>query len=70
MFKLRSYSKAELAMLYAPQSTHSTAVKNLYRWINYCKPLKQELKSLQYNPRRHVFLRHEVEAIIRHLGEP
>jgi hypothetical protein len=70
MFALRSYSKAELAMLYAPHSTPSTAVKNLYRWINQCEPLKQELQKLHYNHQRRTFLRQEVEAIIRHLGEP
>lgn len=70
MFTLRTYNKTELALLYAPQSTPSTATKNLRRWISHCTPLQQELASLRYNPRRHTFLKPEVEAIIRHLGEP
>jgi hypothetical protein len=32
--------------------------------------LIEELKSLNYNPHRHSYLKREVEAIVRHLGEP
>jgi len=32
--------------------------------------LVDELKSMNYNPRRHTFLKPEVEAIVRHLGTP
>ena len=70
MFTPRTYPKSELALLYAPQSTAETAIKNLYRWIRYCKPLCRELEELHYNPRRRSFMKREVEAIVRHLGEP
>ena len=70
IFTLRAYSKCELAMLYAPQSTPETAIKNLYRWIQRCEPLKVELKNLHYNPRRLSFMKREVAAIVKHLGEP
>ncbi len=70
MFIARNYSKTELAMLYAPKSTADTARKNLYRWIQYCKPLCKELDTLHYNPNRKTFMKREVEAIVRHLGEP
>ena len=70
IFTLRAYSKCELAMLYAPQSTPETAMKNLYRWIQYCEPLQVELKNLRYNPKRHSFMKREVAAIVKHLGEP
>ncbi len=70
MFTLRTYPKSELALLYAPQSTPETAVKNLYRWIRICKPLCKELERMDYNPRRRSFMKREVEAIVRHLGEP
>ena len=70
MFKIRSYGKAELALLYQPLSTPESAMKTLYRWINRCPMLVDELKSMNYNPRRHTFLKPEVEAIVRHLGEP
>lgn len=70
MFQIRSYGKAELALLYQPSSTPDSAVKTLNRWINRCPLLKEELHKLHYNARRHTFLRPEVEAIVRHLGEP
>ena len=70
MFTVRSYGKAELALLYQPCSTPDTAMKTLYRWIKGCPLLMQELRSLNYNPKRRTFLKPEVEAIVRHLGEP
>ena len=70
MFNLRPYGKAELALLYQPCSTPESAVKTLNRWINGCPLLLEELKSIHYQPRRHTFLKHEVEAIVKYLGEP
>ncbi len=70
MFIPRIYGKAELALLYQPLSKPETAWKTLYRWINGCPPLMEELKSMNYNPKRRTFLRPEVEAIVKHLGEP
>ena len=70
MFTFRTYGKAELALLYLPCSSPESAVKTLNRWINGCPQLQDELRSMQYHPRRHTFLKAEVEAIVRHLGEP
>ena len=70
MFTPRSYGKAELALLYQPSNTPNSAVKTLVRWINRCPMLVDELKSMNYNPRRHTFLKPEVEAIVKHLGTP
>ena len=70
MLEMRSYGKAELALLYHPCGTPKTAMKTLYRWIKGCPLLMAELESLHYNPKRRTFLKPEVEAIVRHLGEP
>lgn len=70
MFQTRPYGKAELALLYQPYRTPETAVKTLNRWIKGCPMLVSELQLLNYNPKRRTFLRPEVEAIVRHLGEP
>jgi hypothetical protein len=70
MFQIRPYGKAELALLYQPCSTPETAMKTLYRWIKGCPPLVQELDALHYNPKRRTFLKPEVAAIVKHLGEP
>ena len=70
MFQSRTYGKAELALLYQPCSIPESAIKTLNRWINRCPQLLEELRSMHYNARRHTFLKPEVEAIVRHLGEP
>ncbi len=70
MFQLRSYGKSELAQLYCPGSNAESAMKTLNRWIKGCPLLMEELRTLYYQPRRHTFLPREVEAIIKHLGEP
>ena len=70
MFQTRTYGKAELALLYQPCSSPESAIKTLNRWINRCLQLLEELRGMHYNARRHTFLKPEVEAIVRHLGEP
>ena len=69
-FGYRSYSKTELALMYSPDSTPATALQCLTRWMKQCRPLMAELASMGYNKFRHTLFRHEVEAIVRHLGEP
>ena len=68
--KSRPYGKSELALLYQPNCNPESAIRTLNRWINGCPLLVEELRALQYQPRRHTFLPREVEAIVRHLGEP
>ena len=70
MFQSRTYGKAELALLYQPCSSPETAMKTFYRWMKGCPMLMAELESLHYHPKRRTFLKPEVEAIVRHLGEP
>lgn len=69
-FNLRSYNKTELALMYSPESSPSTALQCLTRWIKHCGPLMEELEAMGYNKYRHTLFRHEVAAIVRHLGEP
>ena len=69
-FQFRPYLKAELALLYNPHCTQNNAIKTLYRWIKDCPSLVEELKSQNYHPHRHSYLKPEVEAIVRHLGAP
>lgn len=69
-FKLQTYPKAELAMLYSPHSGPDTAVQNLYRWMKRNQALMNELNEMGYNKYRHCFLRKEVEVIVKYLGEP
>lgn len=69
-FEIRAYDKVELALLYCPGRTAEAALKTLLRWIKQCVPLVQALCAIGYNPRRHRFLRQEVELIVGNLGEP
>lgn len=69
-FEIRAYDKVELALLYCPGRTAEAALKTLQRWIKQCEPLVLALCAIGYNPRRHRFLRQEVELIVGNLGEP
>lgn len=69
-FKLQSYAKADLALLYSPRSGVATALQNLYRWMKRNENLMSELKSVGYNKYRHSFLKQEVGIIVKYLGEP
>lgn len=69
-FKLQSYTKTDLALLYSPHSETATAIQNLYRWMKQNRPLMSELEAVGYNKYRHSFLKQEVGIIVKYLGEP
>lgn len=69
-FKVRSYSKAELAMMYNPEQCVTVALKTLSRWIQANPNLKKELDAMYYNKYRRSFTPKEVDVIVRYLGEP
>ena len=69
-FQCRAMTKTSLASLYFPDVNATTAKQHLRRWIAYCKPLSDELRSIGYNPAKHSFSRNEVKVIVKHLGEP
>lgn len=69
-FRLKAYTKVELAQLYSPHSQEATALQNLYRWMKRNTSLMEELQGLGYNKYRHSFLKQEVQVIVKYLGEP
>ena len=69
-FRLKAYTKVELAQLYSPHSQEATALQNLYRWMKRNTSLMEELRGLGYNKYRHSFLKQEVQVIVKYLGEP
>ena len=69
-FRLKAYTKVELAQLYSPHSQEATALQNLYRWMKRNTLLMKELQGLGYNKYRHSFLKQEVQVIVKYLGEP
>jgi len=70
-FKIRSYSKKELALCYFPSSENPhSAVNHLMTWIKRCTPLLEELEAQGYQKMSKWFSPREVRMIIDHLGEP
>ena len=70
MFKIKSYSKAELAMLYFPDSDLHVAVNHLMRWVYKCKPLMDDLNKTGYRKQAKYLLAQQVRMVVEHLGEP
>ena len=69
-FRLRTYKKNELAMMYFPDVSKAAASRNFRRWIKNCPPMMKELEAMGYDKNRQYLLKAEVVVIVKHLGEP
>lgn len=69
-FKIRPFSKTQLAQLYFPDSTAVAARRRLMRWIMHCKPLVEALAEANYKPRSCWFSPRQVRLIVDFLGCP
>ena len=69
-FKIRMYTKKELALMYFPESYPRTAVNHLMAWIHLCAPLWNELLAMGYRKTCKAFSPKQVKAIVEYLGEP
>lgn len=70
-FKIRSYTKKELALLYFPTaSTPHAAVNHLMAWIKRCYDLCESLTEIGYQKNAKYFTPREVRLIVEYLGEP
>ena len=69
-FKIRMYTKKELALMYFPESIPRTAVNHLMAWIHLCTPLWDELLKMGYCKTSKSFSPKQVKAIVEYLGEP
>lgn len=70
-FRIRPYSKRELAMLYFPMTKRpSAAVANLRNLMMGCKELMDELKACRYSSHCRLLTRRQVAVIVDYLGEP
>lgn len=70
-FRLRPYSKRELAALYFPLTKRpSAAVANLRNMIKGCKELVDELQKCRYRSHCRMLTRRQVAVIVDFLGEP
>ena len=69
-FKIRMYTKKELALMYFPESMPRTAVNHLMAWFRLCTPLWDELQKMGYCKTCKAFSPKQVKAIVEYLGEP
>ena len=69
-FKIRMYTKKELALMYFPESMPRTAVNHLMAWIRLCTPLWDELLKMGYCKTSKSYSPKQVKAIVEYLGEP
>lgn len=67
---IKSYTKKELARMYAPELTEKSAGKRLCQWIKICKPLWEELQRTGYKPLQRILNPIQVRLIFSYLGEP
>lgn len=70
-FKIRSYGKSELALLYFPDSeTAAGALSNLNSWIRGNRQLRDALRQCAMPPKSKFFTPKEVALITHYLGPP
>ena len=68
--ELRSYDKAELALLYFPKAEPKVALNRLNRWIKRSPELTASLQACHVGKFAKYFSRHQVELIVDYLDEP
>ncbi len=66
----KSYSKGELAMLYAPDIAPSSACKRLAAWMLHHPTLMTDLRKTGYTDKQRTFTPLQVSLIFEALGEP
>lgn len=69
-FRIRTYTKRELACLYCPNTTARCAIRTLTRWIKRNSELYAELLLTGYHARVRTFMPRQVGIIVRYLNEP
>ncbi len=68
--RVRSMSKSELAMAYAPTLTPQAAVNRLMMWIHHNPELTDLLLRSGYRKMQKLFTSYQVRLILDYLGEP
>lgn len=70
-FRIKAYSKAELAMLYFPTDSNThISVNRLMSWINRNTTLLAALYTSGYRKSSKFFTPRQVRLIVDYLGEP
>ncbi|HJD76345.1 MAG TPA: DUF4248 domain-containing protein [Bacteroides reticulotermitis] len=69
-FKIRVYSKVELAQLYSPYLTPEGALRKLQKWIRRNPSLSRELYRGPEGKNEQAFSKRQVELLTRYLDTP
>ena len=69
-FRIRTYTKKELACLYCPNATARCAIRTLTRWIKRTRDLSADLLRTGSHVRVRTFLPRLVGIIVHYLDEP
>lgn len=69
-FKIRPYTKSQLAQMYFPELSNVAARRRLARWIARCQPLCDKLADANYDKNSRWFTPNQVRCIVEHFGEP
>lgn len=71
IFRIRPYTKRELARLYFPDTPKvKTAVTNLRRWMGQNAGMMERLCEAGYLPGNRIFSPRQVRIIVEAFGEP
>ena len=70
VFKIRTYSFNELAVLYFPNSSRENASRQFRKWITSNKKLDTKLQELGFKRKGKLLTPAHVKLIIEDLGEP
>lgn len=69
-FRIKTYSKRELACLYLPETTPRCAMRTFIRWIRKNRALCETLKQLGCNVRTRTFTPRQVQLIVETFDVP
>lgn len=70
VFKIRTYSFNELALLYFPYATKENASRQFRKWITSNKNLDTKLQELGFKNRMKLLTPAQVKLLVEMLGEP
>ncbi|MBQ9523809.1 MAG: DUF4248 domain-containing protein [Bacteroidaceae bacterium] len=71
MFKIQTYGKSELALMYFPNAqTSKGALNNLNLWIDTKPGLRMQLREICISKKAHHYTPLEVELIVESIGVP
>lgn len=70
-FRIRPYSKRELAKLYFPETANTdSAVANLRHWLNRNAEVMEKLRATGYRTYSKMFTPKQVRILVETFGEP